>query len=238
MLGKEVVFAHDTPNFIANRIGIAVMFNAANLMLEQGLTIEEVDALTGHGHRLAAHRNLSPGRSGGHRYSGACGRELSRGRDGGKVFRRVLEETVKRGWLGDKAGQGFYKKVRGARRQGRAPGARSCELRVSARRRKPRCRRSKWRRMPRRCRSGCRLLLENDPAKDKAAAFLWPFLASLWNFAAERIGEVADDAASIDAAMRAGFNWELGPFEMWDAAGVAQTVERMKASRSAGERAR
>ncbi len=74
-----------------------------------------------------------------------------------------------------------------------------------------------------------RLLLANDPAKDKAAAFLWPFLSSLWNFAADRIGEVADDAPSIDAAMRAGFNWELGPFEMWDAAGVAETVARMKA---------
>jgi 3-hydroxyacyl-CoA dehydrogenase len=73
------------------------------------------------------------------------------------------------------------------------------------------------------------LLLKNDPAKDKAAAFLWPFLASLWNFAAERIGEVADDAPAIDAAMRAGFNWEMGPFEMWDAAGVAETVSRMKA---------
>ena len=47
MLGKQVVFANDTPNFIANRIGVAVMFTAANLMLEQGLTIEEVDALTG-----------------------------------------------------------------------------------------------------------------------------------------------------------------------------------------------
>jgi 3-hydroxyacyl-CoA dehydrogenase len=67
-----------------------------------------------------------------------------------------------------------------------------------------------------------RLLLANDPAKDKAAAFLWPFLATLWNFAADRIGEVADDAVSIDRAMRAGFNWELGPFEMWDAAGVAK----------------
>jgi 3-hydroxyacyl-CoA dehydrogenase len=73
-----------------------------------------------------------------------------------------------------------------------------------------------------------RLLLANDPAKDKAAAFLWPFLASLWNFAADRIGEVAGDAASIDQAMRAGFNWELGPFELWDAAGVASTVSRMK----------
>jgi 3-hydroxyacyl-CoA dehydrogenase len=73
-----------------------------------------------------------------------------------------------------------------------------------------------------------KLLMANDPKKDKAAAFLWPFLAALWNFAAERIGEVADDAPSIDAAMRAGFNWELGPFEMWDAAGVNATVERMK----------
>jgi 3-hydroxyacyl-CoA dehydrogenase len=73
-----------------------------------------------------------------------------------------------------------------------------------------------------------RLLLSNDPAKDKAAAFLWPFLSALWSYAADRIGEVADDAASIDQALRAGFNWELGPFEMWDAAGVASTVARMK----------
>ena len=74
-----------------------------------------------------------------------------------------------------------------------------------------------------------RLLLANDPAKDKAAAFFWPFLASLWNFAADRIGEVAADIPSIDQAMRAGFNWELGPFELWDAAGVTSTVSRMKA---------
>ncbi len=74
-----------------------------------------------------------------------------------------------------------------------------------------------------------RLLLASNPAKDKTAAFLWPFLSSLWNFAADRIGEVADDAPSIDSAMRAGFNWEMGPFEMWDAAGVAESVARMKA---------
>jgi 3-hydroxyacyl-CoA dehydrogenase len=73
-----------------------------------------------------------------------------------------------------------------------------------------------------------RLLLENNPAKDKTAAFLWPFLSAMWNFAADRIGEVAGDAASIDRAMRVGFNWEMGPFEMWDAAGVASTVSRMK----------
>ncbi len=72
-----------------------------------------------------------------------------------------------------------------------------------------------------------KLLLANDPKKDKAARFLWPFLSSLWNFAAERIGEAANDAPSIDQAMRAGFNWELGPFELWDAAGVRDSVARM-----------
>ena len=73
-----------------------------------------------------------------------------------------------------------------------------------------------------------RMVLANDPKKDKAAAYLWPLLANLWNYAADRIGEVADDAPSIDRAICAGFNWELGPFAMWDAAGVATAVERMK----------
>ena len=73
-----------------------------------------------------------------------------------------------------------------------------------------------------------RLLLANDPKKDKAAAFLWPFLSALWNYAADRIGDVADDAPSIDRGHGAGFNWELGPFEMWDAAGVRRPWARMK----------
>ena len=73
-----------------------------------------------------------------------------------------------------------------------------------------------------------RLLLAADPRKDKSAAFLWPLLATLWNFSAGLIGEAANDAPSIDRAMRAGFNWELGPFEMWDAAGLKDTMARMQ----------
>ena len=137
-------------------------------------------------------------------------------------------ELLKRGWLGDKAGQGFYKKIRGADgkeerlvldlatldyRPAEKPALPALDMAKNAAT------------LPERL----RLLLANDPAKDKAAAFLWPLLASLWNFAAERIGEAADDAPSIDAAMRAGFNWEMGPFEMWDAAGVVDSVVRMKA---------
>ena len=71
-----------------------------------------------------------------------------------------------------------------------------------------------------------------DVRKDKAARFHWRLLSALWNYAADCLPEIADDAASVDRAMRAGFNWEMGPFQLWDAAGVPRTVERM---RDAGE---
>ena len=76
LLGKEVVFARDTPNFIANRIGVFIMLEAVRLMQEEDLTIEEVDALTGTRDRLAAHRDLPAGGHGGHRCAGARGREF------------------------------------------------------------------------------------------------------------------------------------------------------------------
>jgi 3-hydroxyacyl-CoA dehydrogenase len=226
ILGKQVVFAHDTPNFIANRIGISVMFNAANLMLDQNLTIEEVDALTGPA--------LGWPRTGTFRLADLVGIDVlahvaanfPEGVAGGR-FSAVLAELVKRGWLGDKSGQGFYKRVRGAdgKDERLSLNLTTFEYRPTSKAALPALEMAKnAATTPERL----RLLLANNPAKDKAAAFLWPFLAALWNFAAERIGEVADDAPSIDAAMRAGFNWELGPFEMWDAAGVAETVQRMK----------
>ena len=231
IFGKQVVFAHDTPNFIANRIGIAVMFNAANLMLEQGLTIEEVDALTGPA--------IGWPRTGTFRLADLVGIDIlghvaanfPQGVTGGR-FAPILDELLKRGWLGDKSGQGFYKKVRGP--GGADSGGKeerlvldfaSFDYRPSV---KPALPSLEMAKNAATLSERLRLLLANNPAKDKAAAFLWPFLSSLWNFAADRIGEVADDAPSIDVAMRAGFNWEMGPFEMWDAAGVADTVARMK----------
>jgi 3-hydroxyacyl-CoA dehydrogenase len=230
-LGKQIVFANDTPNFIANRIGVAVMFTAATLMLEQGLTIEEVDALTGSA--------IGWPRTGTFRLADMVGIDIlahvaanfPQGVTPGG-FSSVLEEVVKRGWLGDKAGQGFYKKNRAPSSSSEAgKDARlvldltTFEYRPSAKPALPALDMAKnATTLPERL----RLLLANDPTKDKAAKFLWPFLSSLWNYAADRIGEVAADAPSIDEAMRAGFNWELGPFEMWDAAGVRETVTRMK----------
>lgn len=227
ILGKQVVLAKDTPNFIANRIGIAVMFNAANLMLEQGLTIEEVDALTGPA--------LGWPRTGTFRLADLVGIDIlahvaqnfPQGVTPGG-FSAVLEEILKRGWLGDKTGQGFYKKARAAdgKEERSVLDVKTFEYRPSV---KPKLPALEMAKNAATVEERLRLLLANDPAKDRAAAFLWPFLAALWNYAADRIGEVADDAVSIDQAMRAGFNWELGPFEMWDAVGVGSSVARMKA---------
>jgi len=230
-LGKQVVRANDTPNFIANRIGVAVMFTAASLMLEQGLTVEDVDALTG-----AA---IGWPRTGTFRLADMVGIDVlahvaanfpSGVTPGG--FGAVLEEIVKRGWLGDKAGQGFYKKSRGADGKGlqgkevrQVLDLVSFEYRPAGKAALPALEMAK---NAATVGERLRLLLANDPAKDKAAKFLWPFLSMLWNYAADRIGEVAADAVSIDRAMKAGFNWELGPFEMWDAAGVGETVGRMR----------
>ena len=226
LLGKQIVFAHDTPNFIANRIGVAVMFSAATLMLEQSLTIEEVDALTGPA--------IGWPRTGTFRLADMVGIDIlahvaanfPAGVMPGR-FSEILAELVKRGWLGDKSKQGFYKKSRGAdgKEERFVLDLNTLEYRPATKASIPALEMAK--NAPT-VEERLRLLLANDPAKDKAAKFLWPFLANLWNYAADRIGEVADDAPSIDSAMRAGFNWELGPFQMWDAAGLRETVARME----------
>jgi 3-hydroxyacyl-CoA dehydrogenase len=227
VLGKQVVFANDTPNFIGNRIGVFVMFLASTLMLEQDLTIEEVDALTGPA--------LGFPRTGTFRLADMVGIDIlahvaanfPQGVTPGG-FAEKLQEIVKRGWLGDKSKQGFYKKTRGAdgKDDRMVLDLNTFEYRPSA---KPALPSLEMAKNAATVQERIKLLLANDPKKDKAAAFLWPFLTSLWNFAAERIGEAANDAPSIDQAMRAGFNWELGPFELWDAAGVRESAIRMKA---------
>ncbi|MGA2834121.1 MAG: 3-hydroxyacyl-CoA dehydrogenase NAD-binding domain-containing protein [Terracidiphilus sp.] len=226
-LGKLVVFANDSPNFIANRIGISVMFSAAALMLEQKLTIEDVDALTG--------QAIGWPRTGTFRLADMVGIDIPAHVAANfpkgvtqSAFSGILEEMVRRGWLGDKTGQGFYKKLRGedGKDTRMVLDFATWEYRPAAKPALPALEMAKnAATLPERLRQ----LLENHPAKDRSSAFLWPLLAALWNSAADRVGEIAGDAPSIDLAMRAGFNWEMGPFEMWDAVGVATTVVRMKA---------
>jgi 3-hydroxyacyl-CoA dehydrogenase len=226
-LGKQVVRAHDTPNFIANRIGVATMFRAARLLQQQGLTIEEVDALTGPA--------LGWPRTGTFRLADLVGIDVlaqvaanfPAGAESGG-FGELLAEMVRRGWLGDKAVQGFYRKSRGAdgKEERLALDLRAMDYRPSI---KPALATLELAKNGATVADRLRVLLSADPRRDKAAAFLWPFLAGLWSDAADRIGDAADDAPSIDRALRAGFNWELGPFELWDAVGVAASLERMRA---------
>ena len=226
LLGKQVVLANDTPNFIANRIGVAVMFTAATLLLQQSLTVEEVDALTG--------QIIGWPRTGTFRLADMVGIDVlahvaanfPQGAVPGE-FSRILQQIVQRGWIGDKAGQGFYKKSRDkeGKEERLVLDLKTLEYRPFKKASLPSVDMAK--NAPTLA-ERLRMLLANDPAKDKAAAFLWPLLGMLWNFAADRIGEAAHDAVAIDRAMRAGFNWEMGPFELWDAAGLQQTTARMK----------
>ncbi|HLI02908.1 MAG TPA: 3-hydroxyacyl-CoA dehydrogenase NAD-binding domain-containing protein [Terracidiphilus sp.] len=231
ILGKQVVYANDTPNFIANRIGVNLTFTAANLMLDRGFTpglsIEEVDALTGPA--------LGFPRTGTFRLADLIGIDVlahvarnfpEESTSGG--FSRLLDEMLRRNWLGDKTGQGFYKKVRAAdgREERFVLDPATMDYRPAQ---KPTLPALEMARNAESLGARLKVLLANDPARDRAAAFLWPLLATLWNYSADRIGEIAADAPSIDAALRAGFNWEMGPFELWDQAGVPATVERMRA---------
>jgi 3-hydroxyacyl-CoA dehydrogenase len=143
-----------------------------------------------------------------------------------------LETMLERKWLGDKTGGGFYKKERGA--DGKDArlvlDLKTLEYQPSSKPKLPAIDMAKnIDSLPERL----RMLLSGDQKKDKAARFHWKLLTRLWNYTADCLPEIADSAASIDAAMRAGYNWQLGPFEMWDAVGVAETVKRMQA---AGER--
>jgi 3-hydroxyacyl-CoA dehydrogenase len=233
-LGKTIVAAKDSPNFIANRIGTFVMLNTVRVMQQMGLSIEEIDALTG--------APLGWPKTGTFRLSDMVGIDVL-----GSVARNftatvkdersdvqlppLINELLERKWLGDKTGQGFYKKQAGA------PGtAGSTEVRLvldanTLEYRPVQTPRFAELEMAKNIESlpeRIRALLAADPAKSKAAAFYWQILPELWAYAANRIGEVSDSLADIDRAMRAGFNWELGPFEMWDAAGVAETTAKMR----------
>jgi 3-hydroxyacyl-CoA dehydrogenase len=229
-LGKEVVFARDTPNFIANRIGVFIMLESVRLMQSEDLTIEEVDALTG--------TAIGWPRTGTFRLTDLVGLDVmahvatnfARLRSSSAEQMSMpsfVQAMLERRWLGDKTRQGFYKKEKDA--QGNevrlALDWKTLEYHPSAKPNLPSLEMAKnAERLPDRIRQ----LLSGDVKKDKAARFHWRLLSALWNYAADCLPEIADSAASVDRAMRAGFNWEMGPFELWDAAGVPQTVARME----------
>ncbi len=230
-LGKVAVPAHDTRNFIANRIGTFAMLNTFRTMQQMTLSVEEADALTGAAigwpktgtFRLADMVGIDVLASVARNFSANVSDERSDVR-----LPEVIERLVERRWLGDKSGQGFYKKDRGGdgKEQRLVLDLDHLDYKATER---PRIPELEMARSNGSTGERIRVLLAGNPERDKAARFYWQILPELWSYAANRIGEVADNIVDIDRAMKAGFNWELGPFEMWDAAGVAGTVEKMRA---------
>jgi len=231
-LGKAVVTAKDTPNFIANRIGTFAMMNAVKVMQALDMSIEEVDALTG--------ATLGWPKSGTFRLSDMVGIDVL-AHVAQNFFERVKDERpdvapppfiaqmLERKWLGDKTGQGFYKKIKAANGIEERLGLdwKTLEYRPSERVKFPSLELAK---NTDSVAERLRMLLANDPRKDRAAEFYEHILPGLWNYSANRVPEISDNIVGIDEAMKNGFNWELGPFEMWDAAGVVATTDRMKAA--------
>ena len=233
-LGKGVVVAKDTPNFIANRIGTFSMLNVLSLMQELDMTIEEVDACTGPavgwpksatfrtadivGLDVLVHvvRNI---------YETAAADEM---RERYRVP-ALVEEMLKRGWLGDKTGGGFYKKVKGG--EGKdilSLDWKTMEYRARAKARFGSLEAGK---SIEDTRERLRELLAPalaGRAGDKGAQFLWRSVSEMCLYAARRVPEIADRVVDVDRAMRWGFAWEMGPFEIWDAAGVEPMAKRIE----------
>ncbi len=229
VLGKGVVLCKDTPNFVANRIGVFGMLHLMHTMLAEGLGIEEADQVAG--------PPMGRPRSAAFRTADIVGLDtLVHVAD--NLYQNVPEDEcretfkvpqfvrkmVEKGWLGDKSGQGFYKKESGeggkkdilvlepSTMEYRAQRKLAADSLAAAKNEDDVGRRVKN-------------LVE---ANDTAASFAWKVLSDTLIYSANRVGEIADDIASIDDAMRWGFGWDLGPFETWDAIGLEDSVERMK----------
>lgn len=227
-LGKGVVVCKDTVNFIANRIGTYGLLVTVEEMIKSGFGPDGVDAVTG----IAMGRPKS-----------ATFRTLDVvGLDtfvlvADNVFNNVTQSTEKEafvvpqfmremvanGWLGSKTGQGFYKQVR------TEAGKEILALDINTMEYRPRQKLNAPSLMANKTapdlKSKLRALVYG---KDSAGDFAWNITKKTLLYTASKLGEIADDIISIDRAMKWGFGWELGPFELWDAIGFHKSVARMQ----------
>ncbi|HZS50014.1 MAG TPA: 3-hydroxyacyl-CoA dehydrogenase NAD-binding domain-containing protein [Bryobacterales bacterium] len=224
-LGKVVVFAKDRPNFIANRLFLFGLMDLLKSMQKHGLTIEEVDALTG---PLIGRPNTATFRLADFVGVDVCvfvGENLYRlvpEDEQREVFSppEFLKRMVEKRWIGDKAGQGFFK------REGKERLVLNLETFEYGPPRPVDLPSLEAAKQIRDLGARLRFLLSQQ---DRAGRFLWDTWSRFLLYAAARIPEITDDVPSIDATMRYGFNWEKGPFEIWDAIGVPESTQRMEA---------
>ena len=227
-LGKGIVHGKDTPNFVANRVGVFAMCNAIHHMCELGLTVEEVDAVAGRATarpKSACFRTADMVGIDTFLHVARNSYELLPGDERRETFQlpAFMGRMVERGLLGDKARQGFYKKTKGATPERLYLDHATGEYVPAKRPKFASVEATKGLDDP------ARRLQAVLAGKDPAAEFAWRNLRDTLLYAVNRIPEIADDVVNVDRAMRWGFNWELGPFEMLDAIGVAAFVQRAEA---------
>ena len=228
-LGKTTVLAKDTPAFIANRIGVYGMMAIFGLIDKQGLTIDEVEALTG--------PLIGRPKSATFRTADVVGIDtlikVAKGiyencpSDEQRAVFEVpawLNTVAENNWLGDKSGQGFFKKTKGA---GGEKEILTLNLKTLeyAPRQKPKFASVDAAKPIDDLKQRLKMLVA---AQDRAGAFLREFHYGFFSYISHRIPEISDEVYRIDDAMMAGFGWEIGAFESWDVLGVERTVQAMK----------
>ncbi|HVU13898.1 MAG TPA: 3-hydroxyacyl-CoA dehydrogenase/enoyl-CoA hydratase family protein [Phototrophicaceae bacterium] len=234
MLGKGVVIAKDEPNFIGNRFMSMSGTQIINYTLAHDFTVEEVDSLTGPligrpktatfrlndlvGIDIAAHvgQNLYP----------AIPNDPAREILHDPASEQLFETMIAKGWLGNKTGQGFYKQMKSAtgEKEFWSLDLKTFEYVPPG---KPRFDSVGKHRKVENTGERIRLLINED---DRAAQLLWHHHAFLLAYASQRVPEITETLVNVDNAQKWGFAHELGPFEIWDAIGVAETVPKFEAA--------
>ncbi|MFN0292793.1 3-hydroxyacyl-CoA dehydrogenase/enoyl-CoA hydratase family protein [Pedobacter helvus] len=228
-LGKTTVLCKDTPAFIANRVGVYSIMALLHLVEKLDLTVEEVDKFTGPA--------LGRPKSATFRTSDVVGLDtmikVAKGLHDNvpndkahDLFKlpAYVEKMAENNWLGDKTKQGFYKKTKNA--EGKSE---ILALDLKTLEYKPQQKiKSATLEMTKNIDKVADRMKVFAAGKDKAGELFRTSFYGLFEYVSDRIPEIADELYKIDDAMRAGFGWELGPFEVWDAVGVAEAIEGMK----------
>jgi 3-hydroxyacyl-CoA dehydrogenase len=233
-LGKGVVVCKDTPNFIANRIGLYGVIQILRTLETGSFTIEDIDAITGPAlgrPKSATFRTMDIA---GLDVLGHVVRnlltQLPADEAGQFALPPVVEKLIEKGAVGEKSGQGFYK------RQKTADGSEILTLDPATLTYRPR-------QSPRLAPLEAARTTENVAertkmlflGRDQVGDFLRSTLGALLIYAARVAPDIAYSIDDVDRAMRWGFGWELGPFEIWDAIGVRETLDAIGASGASGE---
>jgi 3-hydroxyacyl-CoA dehydrogenase len=229
-LGKTTVLCKDTPAFIANRVGVFSMMSVVHIMEKLELSIDEIESLTG--------PIMGRPKSATFRTADVVGIDtlvkVARGvadncpNDEAKNIFALptwLEKMVENNWLGDKTGQGFFKKVK------TATSKEILTLNLKTFEYEPRNK-------PKFASIAAAKAIENlgdriktlYAGKDKGAEFVRQFHFALFSYISFRIPEISDELYRLDDALKAGFGWEIGAFESWDALGVSEVINDMKAA--------